>query len=117
MSTGVQLVPLLLPGSCQLRAADLIPGGAAIGRAPEEAGVASVVTGEPNLVAGGRVDFDGVEAAIELTRAGDAAEDEVPIGVTVDRFVNVLLVAKTTVLGSAERPTMKLSLIVKLLSR
>lgn len=112
-------MPLLLPGSCQLLAADLIPGGAAIGRAPEEAGVASAGTGEPNLVAGGRVDFDGVEAAIELTRAGDAAEDEVPIGVTVDRFVNVLLVAKTTVLGSvaAERLTMKLSLVVKLLWR
>ena len=78
-----------------------------------------MVTGEPNLVAGGRVDFDGVEAAIELTRAGDAAEDEAPIGVTVDRFVNVLLVAKTTVLGSvaAERLTMKLSLVVKSLWR
>ena len=112
-------MPLLLPGSCQLLAADLIPGGAAIGRAPEEAGVASADTGEPNLVAGGRVDFDGGGAAIELTRAGDAAEDEVPIGVTVDRFVNVLLVAKTTVLGSvaAERLTMKLSLVVKLLWR
>ena len=75
--------------------------------------------GKPNLVAGGRVDFDGVEAAIELTRAGDAAEDEAPIGATVDRFVNVLLVAKTTVLGSVavDRPTMKLSLVVKSLWR